>query len=188
MDQPDARIAHAGHTVITIRAATIADAALYTTLAADTFRDTFGPDNTPENMALHLASTYGKQKQHAELADPRHIVFFAEYDAEPVGYGMLRHGPAPECVRAYDPIEIARIYAVKARVGSGIGAALMQHCLERSAANGNDYVWLGVWEHNVRAIAFYRRWGFEDVGSQPFEVGRDRQTDRVMMRRVAEEV
>ena len=63
----------------------------------------------------------------------------------------------------------------------------MQRCLDEAAARGRRTVWLGVWEHNARAIAFYRRWGFTDVGSQPFQLGADLQTDRVMSRRVAGE-
>ncbi len=172
----------------TLRAATSADAALLAHLAATTFRDTFAPHNTPADMELQLSRMYGDGKQGAELADARHSVFLAERDGETVGYVMLRRGPAPDCVRGHDPIEIARIYAVKPRIGTGIGAALMQRSLAEASACGHDVVWLGVWEHNAPAIAFYRRWGFEDVGSHAFQLGRDLQTDRVMARPVAEGV
>lgn len=171
----------------TLRVATTSDAALLARLGASAFRDTFAAENTPSDMALYLADAFGEHVQRAELADPRHVVFLAERAGEAIGYAMLRAGGAPDVVRGFGPIEIARLYAIQRLIGAGIGAALMQHCLRESAARGHDTVWLGVWEHNARAMAFYRRWGFEDVGSQTFMLGRDRQTDRVMMRPVAQE-
>ena len=71
------------------------------------------------------------------------------------------------------------------RFRPGVGAALMQHCVDLAASRGRDWIWLGVWERNVRAIAFYSRWGFTDVGSQSFQLGADLQTDRIMARRIA---
>ena len=62
----------------------------------------------------------------------------------------------------------------------------MQRCLDEAAARDQRTIWLGVWERNARAIAFYRRWDFADVGSQSFQLGGDLQSDRVMVRRVAE--
>ena len=82
-------------------------------------------------------------------------------------------------------IEVARLYAVRRWIGAGVGAALMQHCMREAAARGHDALWLGVWERNERAIAFYERWGFKRVGTQPFQLGSDRQTDHVMVRRTA---
>ena len=169
---------------ITIRRATTEDAALLASLAASTFHDTFAADNTPQDMAEYMAAVYGESFQRAELADPRHIVVLAERDGEAVGYAMLRQGPAPNGVQDTDAIEIMRLYAVKRFIGGGIGATLMQRCLEEAASRGKSTIWLGVWEHNARAIAFYRRWGFTTVGAQPFIVGHDRQSDHVMARRV----
>lgn len=83
-------------------------------------------------------------------------------------------------------IEIARLYAGKRWIGAGIGALLMQSCLREARARDKDTIWLGVWERNARAIAFYRRWDFADVGSQSFQLGGDLQSDRVMARRVAD--
>ena len=169
---------------ITIRRATTEDAALLATLAASTFYDTFAADNTPQDMGEYMASAYGDAAQRAELADPRHTVFLAERDGEPIGFAMLREGPPPDGVRDTDSIEIMRLYAVKRFIGGGVGATLMQRCLDEAASRGKSTIWLGVWEHNAKAIAFYRRWGFTAVGTQPFIVGRDRQTDHVMARRV----
>ena len=174
---------------VTTRRATPADARLLAGLASATFTETFGAENTPENMALYTAGAFGEAIQREELADPRTIVFFAEREGETVGYTMLREGPAPDAVGGTDSdaIEIARLYSVARLIGAGVGATLMQRCIQEAAARGKRTLWLGVWERNARAIAFYARWGFIDMGSQHFTLGTDPQTDRVMARRVGEE-
>lgn len=176
---------HCATPPVTTRRATPADAALLALLAATTFSDTFGPDNTPDDMAQYVTDSFGEDIQRTELTDARHAVFFAERGGEVVGYTMLRGGVAPDVIRDADSIEIARLYATKQSIGAGIGATLMQRCLDESAALGLTTIWLCVWEHNARAIAFYRRWGFADVGTTTFMLGGDRQTDRVMARRIA---
>ena len=169
---------------VTTRQATPADAALLASLAATTFRDTFGPDNTPENMDVYMASAFGADVQGAELRDPRVTVYLAEMSGEVAGYAMLREGPAHASVGEENAVEIARLYAATHVIGAGVGATLMRRCLEEAAARGRRSVWLGVWENNPRAIAFYRRWEFVDVGSTTFMLGHDLQADRVMARRV----
>jgi ribosomal protein S18 acetylase RimI-like enzyme len=171
---------------LTIRRASTADAATLATLGETTFTDTFGPENTPGDMAAYLATAFGEAIQRAELADARRTVFLAELGGKAVGYAVLRAGEAPACVRDGDgdAIEIERLYAATRLIGSGIGAALMGRCLSEARDRGRTTIWLGVWERNARAIAFYRRWQFADVGSHGFTLGADRQTDRVMARPV----
>lgn len=172
---------------LALRRATSADAARLATFAAAAFVDTFAPHNQPDDMTAYLAEAFGEPVQRAELADPHCIVFLAERDGEIAGYAMLRDGPAPPCVDDPSAIEIARLYAGQRWIGAGIGALLMQRCLDEGASRGRRTIWLGVWERNVRAIGFYQRWHFSIVGSQSFQLGRDRQNDRVMARRVAME-
>lgn len=167
-----------------IRRAIPEDAPLLTALAVRTFVETFGPDNTPDDMASYVSGAFAEAIQRAELADPRNTVLFAEREEQTVGYALLRDGEVPECVPPGDTVEIARLYSVASAIGSGVGAALMTACLASASALGKRSVWLGVWERNARAIAFYERWGFRDVGSHAFQLGRDRQTDRVMLRPV----
>jgi len=81
-------------------------------------------------------------------------------------------------------VEIVRFYARTRWIGRGVGLALMEATLREARALGHVRVWLGVWERNERAIAFYRKWGFVEVGSQPFQLGNDIQTDLVMARAV----
>lgn len=166
----------------TIRRATAQDAALLAEVGARTFRDAFAQDNTPEDMALHLARVFTPQQMAAELADPQVTCFLVEHDGEAAGYAKLQAGTAPACVDGLAPVEVARIYVDQHVLGRGLGAALMRACLDAARHGGHDVVWLGVWERNARAQAFYRRWGFEDVGVKTFTVGTDVQHDRVMTR------
>ena len=170
---------------LAIRQATTADAALFAELARSAFVDTFARDNTPEDMAAYCAEAFGEETQRREIADERNIVLIAERSGDVVGYAMLRTGDVPESVADRNAIEIARLYSVARVIGTGVGAALMQRCLDIAVERGHRSVWLGVWEHNPRAIAFYEKWGFVDVGAKSFVLGKDHQTDRVMMRVVA---
>jgi GNAT superfamily N-acetyltransferase len=170
---------------IAIRQATTADAALFTSIAQAAFVDTFGKDNTPEDMGQYCADAFGEDIQREELGDARNIVLIAERGGDVVGYAMLRTDNAPDSVADRNAIEIARLYSVARVIGTGVGAALMQRCLDVAAARGHRSVWLGVWEHNLRAIAFYEKWGFVDVGAKSFILGKDHQIDRVMRRVVA---
>ena len=169
---------------ITIRYATATDNVLLADLGARTFYDTFAADNTPENMAAYLAASFSPEKQAAELADPSSVFLIAEVEGVVVGFAGLKGGQPPAGITGLRPIEIARIYSRKEWIGYGVGAALMQACLDEAEKRGCDAVWLGVWEYNQRARAFYRKWGFVAVGTQLFQLGDDPQNDLLMQRPV----
>jgi GNAT superfamily N-acetyltransferase len=166
--------------LLRIRFGTPADYGLLAEIGAETFADTFASDNTPADMAAYLAGAFGPEQQARELADPATTFLIAELAGTVVGYACIGLGPAPAPVRGQQPAEIRRIYVRKPWVGSGVGARLMQACLAEASRGGCDVVWLGVWERNPRAIAFYQKWGFQQVGTQHFQLGADRQTDWVM--------
>jgi diamine N-acetyltransferase len=180
MKLSDAPVPH-----LVVRRGVPADARALAVFAATAFADTFGPDNRPDDMAAYLGEAFGEARQGAELADPACTVLIAERGGEMAGYAMLREGPAPAAVGAGAAIEIARLYAGRRWIGAGIGSALMQRCVDEAISRRLRCLWLGVWERNARAIAFYSRWGFTDAGSRHFQLGGDRQTDRIMARVVA---
>lgn len=167
---------------IHIRHAAASDAALLADLGAKAFYETFASENTPENMAAYLKSAFSPAIQAAELADPAGCFMIAECDGAAAGYARLRTGEAPPEIGDTGAIELQRIYVLKAWQGHKVGAALMQACLNEAAAKGHRTIWLGVWERNPRAIAFYRKWGFEQAGAHIFQLGDDPQTDLVMRR------
>ena len=170
----------------TIRRGTLQDTELLADLASRTFSETFAVDNTPENMAAYLAAAFAPAQIAADLADSRCVVQIAEVDEVAVGYAMLRSGAAPEQVTGERPIELVRLYVSRDSLGSGVGAALMQVCLEEATRLGHQTLWLGVWEHNKRAQGFYRKWNFREVGTQLFQMGDDPQTDLLMQRSIPE--
>ena len=169
-----------------IREATADDVEALTDLAAHTFRDTFENRNEPANMASYLEQWFSVDRIRSELKEP-HTTFllaFADPHDPPIGYAKLRAGQTEPSVQGPDPIELERLYVSRQVIGTGIGAALMQTCLTESADAGYRTIWLGVWENNEPAIAFYERWGFEIVGSHIFLLGSGEQTDMIMERPV----
>jgi ribosomal protein S18 acetylase RimI-like enzyme len=172
------------HTNLTIRRGTAEDARLLAELGARTFSDTFADDNTPENMSEYLASAFNAEQQATELADPESLFHIAETNGVAVGYAMLRSGNVLTEVTGNTPIELVRLYVSKESLGSGVGAALMEACIGEARQRGHETLWLGVWEHNRRALAFYRKWNFHEVGTHVFQLGDDPQTDILMQRSI----
>jgi ribosomal protein S18 acetylase RimI-like enzyme len=175
------------HPTLLIRQANPGDAELLAELGSRTFVETFAVDDTPKDMAAYLKTSFSPALLASELADPRVTVRIAEIDHEAVGYAMLRSGPAPESLTSDNPIELVRLYVSRESLGSGIGAALMQDCIDQAKQKNFETLWLGVWENNTRAQAFYRKWSFREVGTHPFQLGDDTQTDLLMQRSISEE-
>jgi GNAT superfamily N-acetyltransferase len=170
---------------ISIRRATIADAAMLADLGARTFYDTFAADNRPEDMALHLTRSYGVAQQSAELQSSDMVTLLAEVGNEAVGFAQLRDGAAPSWVTGRRPLELWRFYVIHAWHGRGVAAALMNAVVGEAERRQAGTLWLSVWERNPRARAFYGKFRFTDVGTQIFHVGHDAQTDRILVRTLA---
>ena len=170
--------------VPTISLATVSDAGLLAELGACTFAETFTVDNKPEDMAAYLAAAFSPEKQAAELADPLATFLIARINGRAVGYAMIRAGATPEGVSSEKPIELVRFYVSREWHGLGVGEALMQACIKEAQREAYRTLWLGVWEHNGRARAFYRKWKFQDVGAHIFQLGADPQNDILMERKL----
>jgi len=169
-----------------VRPATIADATRLSEFGATTFRETFERENTPQDMARYLSEAFTPERQAAEIADPSGTVLVAEHQGpsgdELVGYAHLVSGPPPTVVRGPAPLELKRLYVARAWHGHGVAQALMDAALTAARAHGAQTLWLGVWERNARAAAFYRKYGFTRVGEHTFVLGTDPQTDWVLAR------
>jgi ribosomal protein S18 acetylase RimI-like enzyme len=170
---------------LVIRRATLHDAAALTALGARTFADTFGAANTPEDLRLYLANTYAEPLQQAELTNRDMLTLVVEDGAQPIAFAQIRRGSAPACVALPSPVEIWRFYVDRPWHGRDVAKPLMDATLAAARALGGQSVWLSVWERNPRAIAFYAKHGFADVGCKVFVLGTDHQTDRVMARQIA---
>jgi ribosomal protein S18 acetylase RimI-like enzyme len=167
-----------------IRSATPADAEALAEFGARTFFESFAADNTPEDMSRHLASAWRPELQRSEILDPTLDTLLAVSSGRLAGFAMVRERDAPPGVETRKPIELWRFYVDKAWQGRGLAKALMTAVEDKARARGGRELWLGVWERNARAQAFYRKCGFEKVGTQIFVVGSDPQTDHVMLRKL----
>jgi len=181
-DPVDSRLAPSAMTPpITIQRAQASDARRLSAFARRMFHETFGPQNTPENMHAYLSSSFNETRQLAEIENPNAITLLVDSGATLVGYSHLQLGETPPCVSDRHAIELVRFYVDPALHGRGVAHQLMRESLAAASARALS-VWLGVWDQNARAIAFYGKCGFRDVGSHDFMLGTDRQTDRIMWR------
>src|SRR5262245_32554765 len=171
---------------LSIRVATISDAEMMTEFAWRTFHDAFAPMNSPENMEAYMSQNFTLQKFSAQLADPRSTFLIAEIEATPVAFAKLYDGEIPDCVVGFALVEIERFYVDRQFHGKGVAQTLMQAWLDRLRQSGHGSVYLGVWDNNHRAIAFYRKYGFDVVGSHAFQMGDEAQNDLWMERRLQE--
>jgi diamine N-acetyltransferase len=165
---------------ITIRFADPSDTALIADLSRQTFYETFAAVNSKANMDKFMNEQFTKEKLMEEVGAPGNIFFLAVDREEVLGYARLREKNKPPELGNANTLEIARIYAVTHSIGKGVGKALMQKSLDIAAELKKDTVWLGVWEHNLRAIDFYTKWGFEKFSTHVFMLGDDAQTDWLM--------
>jgi GNAT superfamily N-acetyltransferase len=166
---------------VNIRLATVSDAEVLAELARRTFHDTFAATNDPGDMALYLSRAYGIEQQTRELADRDITTLLVEDSGETIAYAQLRAGDLPECVTGANPIELWRFYVSGEWHGRGVAMPLMDRVKAAARERGAKTLWLGVWERNDRAHAFYVKCGFADAGEHIFLFGTDPQTDLVMV-------
>lgn len=163
-----------------MRYGTTDDAEMLSKLGTRTFYDTFAKDNTPENIEAYLKASFSPEIQFDELSQPDNIFLVIESENTPIGYAQLILNSKDKAINRAKPLEIRRIYATQEYRGKGVGKELMQATICEARQRGCDCVWLGVWEKNQRAIDFYKKWGFREVGMHIFSVGADPQNDYVM--------
>lgn len=170
--------------MVTIRPAIPADAAFLAAIAERTFRDAFAAENSSSDIDLHCAQYFRPELQSREISDPRLVTLLAEAAGELIGFAQLRLEHAASCVQCEQPSELNRLYVASAWHGRGAAHDLMLAVFDEAARAGSDCIWLGVWEKNARAIAFYRKYGFRVVGDHTFMLGRDRQRDLILVAEV----
>jgi len=161
-----------------IRVATPADAATLAAISLKTFVDTFAPHNTAADMDSYTSVAFGEETQRRELETEGVVTLLCEEDGDTIAYAQLRQTPGAP----HGDVELARFYVDQPHHGRGIAQTLMDAVEQHAIALGGTRLWLGVWEHNLRAIAFYRKRGFVQCGAHPFILGTDVQTDWLMNR------
>lgn len=145
-----------------------------------TFEETFGAQNTPEDMEKYLQEKFSDEPLRSELGNPESAFYFAKMDDTVVGYLKLNSGSAQTDLKEETALEIERIYVLKAYVGTGIGHQLMQHAIRIARDIQAKFIWLGVWEKNESALNFYSKNGFVAFDKHIFLLGDDSQIDLLM--------
>ena len=153
-------------------------------LAEATFRETFSSQNTPQNISAYASVAFDMDRVRAEYENAHSRFWFARTGPDIAGYLKLNTGPAQTEQDLENAMEIERIYATRAFQGRGVGKRLMATALQAAREAGVNWVWLGVWEHNQKAIAFYEHQGFEPFSRHSFRLGDDEQTDVMMKKKI----
>ncbi len=153
-------------------------------IGAKTFEETFASENSKEDMEEYLQKDFNTEKIFSEVQNPESVFMLAQKKENgrflPLGYMKVNFGSA-QTEKGYDnSMEIQRIYVAKSFKGLGIGSRFMDFALKLAKERCVEYVWLGVWEHNYKAINFYQNKGFVRFGEHVFVLGEDRQTDFLM--------
>lgn len=157
------------------------DAAALSDFATRTFVDTYAVHHDPAKLHRHALAAFAESCQAEALADPHVTVLLAFCGRHLAGFAQLRIGVPPAGVTQRPCIELHRLYVDRPWHGHGVGRELLDQVCGAACASGATALWLNVFERNARAIAFYRKSGFVDVGSTQFLVGDDSLTDRVMV-------
>lgn len=165
---------------IIIRRIGIDDVSVLSVIARQTFYDTFTGTCTEADMLSFLEQFYSTAQLSTELLDEKMYSFFAEADGVPVAYLQFKeaYNSFPE-IKRWKALELKRIYVLAGFHGKGIAQILMNFFLDFAVEKKYEVVWLGVWEHNIRAQKFYKKYGFADSGyTHDFPIGNTPQTDK----------
>jgi diamine N-acetyltransferase len=167
-------------TNIEIRELTIDDILELQKISRQTFHETFAALNSEENMAKYLEEELSIEKLTAELNNTNSAFYFAVYNAQVIGYLKLNFGESQTELKEQKAVEIERIYVLKEFHGQHIGQLLYEKAIQVARQKNAEYVWLGVWEENTKAIHFYKKNGFIEFDKHIFFLGDDAQTDIMM--------
>jgi diamine N-acetyltransferase len=167
-----------------IRKATVNDVSLIADFGARTFKEAYAASTPPEELAEYVISNFNSSHIEAQLKDQSSTFILAYLAGELVGYSMLWADVSSAEIAGSNPVELVRIYVDTKRTSEGFGSSLIEACLRHSEEAGHDVIWLGVWEKNERAIAFYKKWGFKKTGLKEFLLGNEVQRDLIMSRKI----
>ena len=149
-------------------------------IGRQTFKDTFSESNSEKNMQNYLVEGFSTKKLTAELNDKNSEFYFAALNNELIGYLKINFGDSQTELKDSRTLEIERIYVSKEFHGKSIGQLLYGKAIEMAKQKDAEYIWLGVWEENPRAINFYKKNGFIEFDKHIFRLGDEEQTDIMM--------
>ncbi|MFM6936418.1 MAG: N-acetyltransferase family protein [Aquirufa sp.] len=165
---------------IQLRQANINDLTALQAIGRATFLETFAASNSAENMQAYLDEGFSEEKMRTELLNTQSQFYFAEKAGEILGYLKLNGGDAQSEKQDPKALEIERIYVLQVYQGQSVGQMLYEKALVIAQNMQAPYLWLGVWEENMKAIHFYQKQGFKEFGEHIFQLGDDAQRDVLM--------
>jgi ribosomal protein S18 acetylase RimI-like enzyme len=169
---------------VLIREATIADLPKLRTLAISVFTITFEKANNPEDFKAFMDEAYSEEQMRKELAEPGAVYLIAEDDEQFAGYARVRENNEVDHYLGTNHIELQRLYSDIPWQGKGVAKALMDACEKIALDRGKDWIWLGVWEHNPKAVHYYQKHGYERFSQHDFMLGADKQTDLLTKKKI----
>ena len=149
-------------------------------LSIRTYYETFSHLNTPENMLAQLDESFEIIQLQNELSNPDSDFFFLYFNDALAGYLKINEAPSQTDINDATSLEFERIYVTSQFQGKGLGLYLMEQALAKAIERNKKYVWLGVWEKNEKALSFYKKNGFCEIGTHTFVMGEDVQNDYIM--------
>ncbi|MBK6901496.1 MAG: GNAT family N-acetyltransferase [Saprospirales bacterium] len=170
-----------------IKKVTMSDIDRLQEIGRQTFFETFSAWNSAENMKKYLDEEFSVENLTAELNDQNAELYFATLDDYVIGYLKINFGPSQTELQDDKAIEIERIYVLKDFHGKNLGQLLYEKAIQIARQKNADYIWLGVWEENSRAINFYKKNGFIDFDKHIFKLGNEEQTDIMMKLKLKDE-
>jgi len=169
-----------------IRYAKTEDAKILGELGAETFWDAYRTESNLEKQHIkaYITQAFSQKTIEQEIIDDNILFLLAENSEDQIGYSKLLLESTRSGVSGKNPLEISRIYLKKKYWGKNLGSILLAKCIKEANNNKNDVVWLSVWQHNLRAIRFYEKFGFKKVGTHTFNLASSPQIDLIMERSV----
>ncbi|MED4228950.1 GNAT family N-acetyltransferase [Neobacillus cucumis] len=169
---------------INIKKCTLQDLHTLQEISYETFNETFKDQNSPENMTAYLERAFNLEQLAKELANSSSEFFFVYYNHEVAGYLKVNTNEAQSEEMGDESLEIERIYIKNQFQKHGLGKFLFNKVMEMALELNKKKIWLGVWEKNENAIAFYKRMGFVQTGAHSFYMGDEEQVDFIMAKKL----
>ena len=169
---------------ITIKKCSHEDLQILQEISIETFNDTFKDQNSPENMKAYLERAFNAKQLEEELSNSASEFFFVCFNEEPAGYLKINMNDAQSENMGDESLEIERIYIRNKFQKHGLGKYVLNKAVEIAMERNKKKIWLGVWEKNENAIAFYKKMGFVQTGAHSFYMGDEEQIDFIMTKTI----
>jgi diamine N-acetyltransferase len=163
-----------------IKKCTLEDSRILQEISYETFNETFKHQNSSENMSAYLVKAFNLKQLEKELSNISSQFFFVYLNNEVAGYLKVNTKDAQSEEMGAESLEIERIYIKNQFQKHGLGKYLLNKAMEIAIEHNKKKIWLGVWEKNENAIAFYKKLGFVQTGAHSFYMGDEEQMDFIM--------